>query len=92
MMVIYLMATLAAAACGGFVLFRLRVPGGILVGAIAGAAIVNIAADCAVMPSAAKTAAQVMAGAFIGCSIRQDDLGKFRHLAKPALIVLAACL
>lgn len=82
--------TALAAITGGFILYRLKVPGGIMVGAIIGVAALNIAFGTAYMPSAAKTLAQIVAGAYIGVGIDRSDLQKLRSLLGPlSLLVLS---
>lgn len=87
-----LILTFLVAGAAGFVMFRLKVPGGIMVGAIAGVAIFSIVTGNAYMPNEAKTLAQILAGAFIGCSVEKSDLLRLRYIAKPALILLGGML
>ncbi len=87
-----LLLTFAAAAAMGCLLLKLKVPGGMMVGAIVGAALLNITEGTAYMPSQAKLLAQCMAGAFIGCSASRDDIKSMRSLGKPAAVLLAAML
>lgn len=91
-MFLHLLLTLLAAFCGGWVLLKIKVPGGMLVGAIIGAAVLNIAAGSAVMTVSAKVFAQIAAGAFIGCSVQREDVRQFRRLLKPAVINLSCML
>ncbi len=87
-----LIYTALAASVGGYILFRLKVPGGIMVGAIVGVAALNILFDCAYMPAAAKTLAQIVAGAYIGVGIDRADLQKLRSLIKPLSFVVISLL
>ena len=66
--------TLLAAFAVGWLFDRLRVPGGMMVGSVVGACALNLLTGQADMPPAAKTAAQIAAGAFIGVGVRREDL------------------
>lgn len=76
----------------GYIFYKLKVPGGMMVGAIIGVASLNIFWGIAYMPSLAKQAAQVAAGAFIGCSVEKSDIKRLRYIIKPALVILSAML
>jgi len=89
-MIFWLLLTFLCASAIGMLLYKLHVPGGMLVGAILGAAALSIGTGRAVMPVAAKISAQVAAGAFIGCSVERSDLKGFRHLLRPALILVCS--
>ena len=83
-----LLITLFIALASGFLLYKLKVPGGMMVGAILGAAIYNILTDSAVFPAEAKFLAQVIAGAFIGSGMNRSDLVRLPKLIKPIFILL----
>lgn len=87
-----LLLTLVVGMTLGYLVFKLKVPGGMMVGAIIGVAALNIAFGVAYMPSYAKTVAQITAGAFIGCTVDKNDLLRLRSIFKPALVLLAAML
>ena len=76
-----LLATLAVGVCCGLLLKKLRVPAGYLIGAFAGVAVLSVATGLAWLPSGTRTAVQIVAGAFVGCS-----------LVKPVLLMLASFL
>jgi len=84
--------TLAVGLVFGFIVFKLKVQGGMMVGAIVGVATLNIVFGSAYMPSFAKTTAQIAAGAFIGCTVEKSDLKRMRHLIKPAAVLLTGML
>ena len=88
----HLLLTLAAGAVLGLVFLRLKVPGGMMVGAMVGVAALNIGTGLAYMPAAARLAAQITAGAFIGASVEKRDLRRMPKLVKPALILLGGML
>ena len=87
-----LVLTLAAAAAGGLLAQRLGVPGGLVVGAMVGAAAVQLARGDAPaqVPQPLQTTALVVLGAAIGTSVTRDTLESLRSALLPA--VLAAVL
>lgn len=84
--------TLAAASAAGFLFLKKKVPGGVMVGALVGTVVLNLGTGLAYTPAAARTVAQITAGAFIGASIRRSDVRRMPKLAKPAAILLSAML
>lgn len=84
--------TLAVGAAVGFLFLKGKIPGGMMVGALVGAVALNISTDLAFMPSTARMAAQITAGAFIGATIKKSDVRRIPKLAKPALILLCGML
>jgi membrane AbrB-like protein len=84
--------TLLISCCIGLIFCRLKIPGGMLIGGIIGAAILNIAWDIAYIPRMGKIFAQSVAGAFIGSSVRKSELKEMRRIIKPATILLGSYL
>jgi membrane AbrB-like protein len=89
---LFLLLTLLVGAIFGYVFYKLNVPGGFMVGAIVGVAAVNIVWQAGMMPKDSKTLVQIIAGAFIGCTMERSDLRRLPKIIKPALIMLAAFL
>ena len=87
-----ILLTLLCAFAAGWLLDRIRMPGGMMVGAVIGACALQVLTGAASMPPAAKTAAQIIAGAFIGSGIKREDVREMRTIAKPALILLPCLL
>lgn len=87
-----LFLTLLVGLAFGYVFMKLKVPGGMMVGAILGVAALNISFGISYMPPYAKYAAQILAGAFIGCSIEKSDIERLRHLIKPSFVLLLGML
>ncbi len=87
-----LMLTIAVGLVSGYIVYRLKVPGGMMVGAIIGVSAMNIAFGTAWLPDGAKVAAQISAGAFIGCTVERSDLVRMRMLARPAFVLLSGML
>lgn len=85
-------ATLLAAFACGWLIERLRMPGGMMIGAMIGACLYGILGGAAAMPDAAKFAAQVIAGAYIGTGISRRELRDMRTVLRPAAILLPALL
>ncbi len=84
--------TLLAAYAAGWLLNRLRMPGGMMVGAVIGAATFGILSGQAELPSITKVVAQVVAGAFIGSGVRREDMRQMRALLKVAVILIGCLL
>lgn len=84
--------TILVSALFGYLLFRFRLPGGVLIGAILGALLFSHVSELALMPSSAKMIAQVAAGAFIGTSLTPKDLKNFHLLLKPTVIICGSLL
>ena len=87
-----LILTLLAAAAVGYLLMKLRVPGGMMVGAAIGAAAYNIIIGGGQLPPFFKTAAQITVGAFIGSMAGRDDLRNMRRALKPGAVVILGML
>ena len=84
--------TVAAAAGGGLLLMRLRVPGGMLVGAILGAVLVNLTTGQAYIWPQTRVVAQVLTGAYIGCLVTTEDLRHLPRVIRPYLAVMSTLL
>lgn len=90
--IVYLILTLAVGAALGFLFYKLKVPGGYMVGAVVGVAVISIIWGAGYMPKDSKTFVQIIAGAFIGCSMEKSDVKRLPKIIKPALIMLASFL
>lgn len=88
----YLFLTFAVGLFCGFILYKLKVPGGMMVGTIISVGVLNIIFDAAYMPYTAKLAAQITAGAYIGCTVEYKDVLEMRYLVLPIFILLAGYL
>lgn len=84
--------TITAGTAAGYVLSKLKVPGGMMIGSIAGAAALNIATSMAYMPYVGRLAAQIIAGAFIGVGLEKSDLARIKTIYKPASVLLLGML
>lgn len=63
-----------------------------MVGAIIGAAALNVSFGLSYVPSYAKYTAQITAGALIGCSMGKNDVKRLKLLVKPLLALLGGLL
>lgn len=88
----WMLLTVAAALGMGLLLFKCKAPGGMLVGAIIGAAALNITTGQAFIYPQTRVAAQAMTGAYIGCMMTREDVRRLPRLIRPYLMVLASLL
>ncbi len=84
--------TILVATFVGIIFYKLKVPGGLMIGAICGVAAFNILTGNADMPYEAKFLAQTISGAFIGVGISKKDLSNFKKLGKPLLILVSGLM
>lgn len=89
---LYLLLTLLIGALCGLLVYKLKVPGGLLVGGIVGAAGLNIFCGAAYMPGQTKVVVQIIAGAFIGCTMEKSDVRRLPQIIKPTAIMILALL
>ena len=89
---IQLMLTILCALAVGYLLDRIHLPGGMMIGAVIGACLLGVTTGQANMPGPAKTIAQIIAGAFIGSGITRDDVRQMKTVVKPALILIPCLL
>ena len=87
-----LLLTILCALAVGYLLDRIHLPGGMMIGAVIGACLLGVLTGQSNMPAPAKTFAQIVAGAFIGSGITRDDVREMRTVVKPALILIPCLL
>ena len=73
-----ILITLLASFTVGMLFFKIKIPGGVLVGGIVGTTILSMTTGMAEMPFTARLIAQIIAGAFIGSSVDKEDLAKLK--------------
>lgn len=88
----YLFLTLLTGSVFGFAAAKIKVPGGLMIGAIIGVAALNIFLNVTYVPSQTKLFVQIIAGAFIGCIMERSDLQRLPVIIKPTCIMLAGFL
>lgn len=83
-----LLLTLTVAALVGYLFARLRVPGGMIIGAMLGAAAVSVLSGGAEvdLPRPLVLGAYAVIGTVIGAGITRDALREVRHFAAPAVL------
>jgi len=79
----------AVGVLGGWIMMKLKVPGGMFTGSLAASAILSIALQPGPIPSGVKILAQIIAGAYIACGIDLDELKNDRRLILPAVVLLS---
>ena len=82
-----LLITLAAATMTGIFLKKLKLPAGMLVGAILGSVLLGMT-ELAYMPYMGKFVAQLITGAFVGCGMSRDRLRMLPKITGPFALIL----
>ncbi len=82
--------TLLFAAVFGMIALKLKLPGGVMIGAVIGTCILNFGFEAAYMPMPAKVAAQIVSGAFIGSMMKREELLRLKGMYKAAAIILGS--
>ncbi|WP_312461415.1 AbrB family transcriptional regulator, partial [Proteiniclasticum sp.] len=78
-----LLITIAAAFLGGFLLQKLRVPGGMMLGSVLTVALLNINTSLVDIPPEFRFLAQCIAGAYIGMTVKRENFGRLKDLVRP---------
>ncbi len=86
---LWIVLTVAVAAAGGLLMLKLRVPGGMLVGAIIGVVLLNMATGRAYIYPQTRMLAQVVSGCCIGAGIKKEQILQVGQMIVPAV---ALCL
>lgn len=82
-----LLAVLGAATATGLIAERLELPGGLMVGAMVGAAVVNLSMSADVkVPRGVESTAMIVLGASIGLLITTETLRSLQRYFFPALL------
>ncbi|MDR2257554.1 MAG: AbrB family transcriptional regulator [Treponema sp.] len=88
----YILLTLLSGGIFGLLFMALKIPNGLRIGAMLGAAVLSIVFHLAYMPPQTRFLVQAIAGALIGCSMEQSDLMRLPRVIKPTLIMLISFL
>lgn len=83
-----LLITLALGTLGGLLLYKMKVPAGVLVGSIVAVTILSVSTDLAVMPAKSKLLAQIITGTYIGSGIKKKDIMHLPYIIKPYLTMM----
>lgn len=78
-----LLFTLFTAFLGGFILHKLRVPGGMMLGSVVMVAFFNVTTEAIYMPMGFRIVAQTIAGAYIGMTVKKENLPRIKDLIRP---------
>ena len=93
---IWIAATLLCGVLGAYIGYRLKIPAGVMIGAMAGSAIFSICSGQGVMPGQVKVMTQAVTGIFIGMKIQKKDLPTLKRIFLPAvcsaLLMSALCV
>jgi membrane AbrB-like protein len=92
MIYLYVVLTLLAGGIFGLFFMGLKIPGGLRVGALIGAALLSLFFHRAYMPSGTRFLVQAIAGALIGCTMEQSDLKRLPQVVKPTIIMVLSFL
>lgn len=84
----YLFLTLFIGSILGLAAAKMKIPGGLMVGAIIGVAALNIFFETTYVPNETKLFVQIIAGAFIGCIMEKSDLNRIPAIVKPTVIMI----
>lgn len=84
--------TIAVAILGGVILQRLRVPAGLLLGAVIAVGLLNISVDKAYIWPQARIFSQIVAGTYLGCMVTKKDLRLLPKIIWPYLTIMCSFL
>ncbi len=88
----YFLLTLLIASAGGFIGYKLKLPAGTMLGAMALVIAFNLMTDRAFLPSNSRVVLQIMAGAVLGAGISKRDVFMLRHVIKPSIILITSMI
>ena len=84
--------TLGVGGLVGVVFLLLKIPNGLRIGSLLGAALLGIFFGTAWMPNETRFAVQIIAGALVGCTMERSDLRRLPKIIKPTSIILGTFL
>lgn len=87
-----LIATVIVGVACGLLFKKIKIPAGYMIGAFVGVAVLSVATGFVWLPAETRVAVQVIAGAFVGCSIERSDLERLKRFIKPTLLMLSTFL
>lgn len=80
--------TIVVGLVAGMMVRRAGLPAGGLVGSFAAVAVLSVLTGLGWLPKVVRIVVQIVAGAFVGCSIRRDELRAMGRLIGPAALML----
>lgn len=87
-----LILTLITAFSGGYLLQKLRIPGGMMLGSVLAVALLNINTTMVSIPPEFRFAAQCITGAYIGMTVKKENFHRMKDLVRPIFVLLAGLL
>lgn len=87
---IWAAAALICGAAGGYLAWRVKLPAGVMIGAMVGAALFGLITGKGAMPAEVKVLTQAVSGIFIGMRIKKSDLPILKRVLLPAVASAAA--
>lgn len=91
-MVVNLFLTLVCGFLGGYFLSKIKFPGGMMIGSLVGAATFNIIFKSGYMPIHSRVVSQIIAGTYIGTTIKNEDLKRFKSIYKQIIVLIIGML
>ncbi len=88
----WLFISVAVAVITGLLLKKLKVPGGMLVGALLGVAILQIITNNVVILPGIKDMSQIISGVFVGSALNVNDLKRLPRLWKGFVVIIIGLL
>lgn len=85
---VWLIISITVAVTIGFIVKKLKVPGGMLVGALLGIAILQISTNQVVTLPGIKDMSQIISGVFVGSAINVNDLKRLPRLWKGFIVII----
>lgn len=88
----WLFISVAVAVICGVIIKRLKIPGGMLVGALLGVAILQVTTDNVVVLPGIKDMSQIISGVFVGAALNVNDLKRLPRLWKGFIVIIVGLL
>ena len=88
--IIRILLTLTLASLGGYVFYKLKVPGGAMIGAMVAAIILTLTTGLAYIPRNLRVFIQMFVGMKIGSNISKKDVLDLRNLLIPTAILIVS--
>lgn len=90
--IIDLLLTVLAALCGGLIGRALKIPAGVMLGALFFVVLMNVFTDRAYVPGDFRPWIQMTSGALLGSGISRRDIKELKYLLVPGMIMLIGML
>jgi len=89
---LFFLLTLLAAAIGGIIAYKLKLPAGAMVGSMAAAVAFNLLTERAVFYPDLKVVLQIVSGALIGSRMGREDVASMKQVIFPIVMLLVSML